>query len=80
MGEKPAVIRDLEERFGQKNITLQNTKDEIPTAWIPGDRVPSILRYLKEQIPQPYRMLYDLTAIDERERVHRPDQPESEFT
>ncbi|HEX7540323.1 MAG TPA: NADH-quinone oxidoreductase subunit C, partial [Syntrophales bacterium] len=80
MDERPAVIRDLEERFGQKNITLQNTKDEIPTAWIPGDRVPSILRYLKEQMPQPFRMLYDLTAIDERERLHRTDQPASEFT
>jgi NADH-quinone oxidoreductase subunit C/D len=80
MGERPAVIRDLEERFGTKNIALQSTKDDIPTAWIPGDQVPSILRYLKEQIPQPYRMLYDLTAIDERERVHRPDQPASEFT
>jgi NADH-quinone oxidoreductase subunit C/D len=80
MGERPAVIRDLEERFGKKNIALQSTKDDVPTAWIPGEQVPSILRYLKEQILQPYRMLYDLTAIDERERMHRTDQPASDFT
>jgi NADH-quinone oxidoreductase subunit C/D len=80
MGERPAVIRDLEERFGKKNIALQSTRDDIPTAWISGEQVPSVLRYLKEQIPQPYRMLYDLTAIDERERVHRADQPASDFT
>ncbi len=80
MDEQPAVIRDLEERFGEGNVTPQNTRDDIPTAWVPGDRVLPILRYLKDQIPQPYRMLYDLTAIDERERVHRTDQPASDFT
>ena len=35
---------------------------------------------LKEEVDQPYRMLYDLTAIDERMRVHRDGQPASDFT
>jgi NADH-quinone oxidoreductase subunit C/D len=38
------------------------------------------LRYLKQEAEQPYRMLYDLTAIDERTRIHREDQPASDFT
>jgi NADH-quinone oxidoreductase subunit C/D len=42
--------------------------------------VRDILRYLKLEAEQPYRMLYDLTAIDERTRVHREGQPESSFT
>ena len=44
------------------------------------DRVPAVLRFLKEEIEQPYKMLYDLTAIDERMRQHRDGQPASDFT
>ena len=39
-----------------------------------------VLRYLKLEAERPYRMLYDLTAIDERTRAHRDDQPASRFT
>jgi hypothetical protein len=34
-----------------------------------------VLRYLKHEIAQPYRMLFDLTAIDERLRKHREGLP-----
>jgi NADH-quinone oxidoreductase subunit C/D len=37
--------------------------------------VSPLLRFLKEEIDQPYKMLYDLSAIDERMRVHRDGQP-----
>ena len=40
----------------------------------------SLLSYLKHEIDQPYKMLYDLTAIDERMRTHRDGQPPSDFT
>ena len=39
-----------------------------------------VLRYLKLEAMRPYRMLYDLTAIDERTRAHRDGQPASQFT
>ena len=39
-----------------------------------------VLRFLKEEIDGPYKMLYDLSAIDERMRVHRDGQPASDFT
>ena len=80
MDEQPAVIRDLQERFGQGNVTPQNTRDDIPTAWVPGDRVLPILRYLKGEIPQPYRMLYDLTAVDERMRQHQCGGRRGDYT
>ena len=35
---------------------------------------------LRNVVPQPFKMLYDLTAIDERGRRHRDGQPASDFT
>ena len=39
-----------------------------------------MLAYLKAEIDRPYTMLYDLTAIDERMRVHRRRSAASDFT
>ena len=50
------------------------------TFWIARQNFHDALAYLKTEVDQPYRMLYDLTAIDERMRVHREGQPASEFT
>jgi hypothetical protein len=35
------------------------------------ERLVAAVRYLKYEIDRPYKFLYDLTAIDERVRVHR---------
>ncbi len=75
----PVILQELAGRFGADVLTLQLTCDAIPTAWICRDRVHGVLRYLKTEIEHPYRTLYDLTAIDERHRLHRSDQ-ENEFT
>ena len=48
--------------------------------WIDRARVLAVLRHLKEDVAAPYRMLYDLTAIDERSRRHREHQPRCDFT
>jgi len=74
------VINDLRTRFGEDTIRVQSTRDEFPTVWIPAADLIEILRYLKHEIDRPYRMLYDLTAIDERTRTHRADQPAGAFT
>src|SRR5580698_4971924 len=58
----------------------QDTVDGIPTFWVTGKRLPGLLRFLKFEVDRPYRMLYDLSAIDERMRVHREGQPPSDFT
>lgn len=52
----------------------------MPTYWVSRDRIHEAVRFLKEDTPQPYEMLYDVTAIDERMREHREGQPESDFT
>ncbi len=74
-----AILKDLQDVFGADAILPQETRDSIATAWIPKSKVVEILRHLKS-IEQPYRMLYDITAIDERPRQHRQGQPESNFT
>jgi NADH-quinone oxidoreductase subunit C/D len=52
----------------------------VPTVWVGADRVREVLRFLKYEADRPYRMLYDLTAIDERTRRYRDGQPASNFT
>jgi NADH-quinone oxidoreductase subunit C/D len=75
----PAIAEQIGRRFGPDAIP-QETSDRIPTFWVARERVPALLRFLKEEVEQPYRMLYDLSAIDERTRVHREGQPPSDFT
>ena len=76
---KVNLIDELNERFGG-SLLEQSTMDGIPTFWAGSDQIHAILSWLKNGIQQPYRLLYDLTAIDERERVHRTGQPASDFT
>ncbi|MFB3830066.1 MAG: NADH-quinone oxidoreductase subunit C/D [Bryobacteraceae bacterium] len=54
----------------------QRTCDGIPTYWVEKTLVHELLRSLKPD----YRMLFDLTAIDERVRRNRDGQPASDFT
>jgi NADH-quinone oxidoreductase subunit C/D len=74
------IVQELREEFGDAILAEQPTKDEIPTLWVSRDRAHEVLGHLKTQAPEPYRMLYDLTAIDERVRGHREGQPTSDFT
>jgi NADH-quinone oxidoreductase subunit C/D len=80
MKDRSSIIQELQNGFGAATITPQTTHDGLPTFWVSRDHVRDVLRYLKTAVERPYRMLYDLTAIDERVRAHRPDQPDSDFT
>ncbi|MFV8782206.1 NADH-quinone oxidoreductase subunit C/D [Microbulbifer sp. SA54] len=56
----------------------------FPTLWTGTAQLLPLLRWLKSGISRPFGMLYDLSAIDERQRQHRGDgaaeQPASDFT
>jgi NADH-quinone oxidoreductase subunit C/D len=80
MTQNNSIIQELQNRFGAPAITPQPTRDDLPTLWVQKERAGDVLRYLKGGTGKPYRMLYDLTAIDERVRAHREGQPESDFT
>ncbi len=69
----------LQQRYGADAVA-QATRDGIPTVWLPREHVREALAYLKTSIDGPYQMLYDLTAIDERERSNRQGEPQSDFT
>lgn len=81
MTEKIATdtLIELQKRFSN-SLLSQVTKDGMPTIWTTREQVRDVLRFLKAEISQPYRMLFDLTAIDERERVNRQGQPASAFS
>jgi NADH-quinone oxidoreductase subunit C/D len=74
------ITGELKSRFGSEKITEQKTRDDVPTVWVDKADVGSVLRYLKNQISEPYKMLYDLTAIDERSRNNRDLTFDNDFT
>jgi NADH-quinone oxidoreductase subunit C/D len=74
------VVTILTTRFPGAVLTIQETKDEFPTLWIEAGQIVEVLRFLKLTADLPYKMLYDLTAIDEQARHHREGQPPSRFT
>lgn len=78
--DQSTVIDELNNKFGQQSFVSQPTQDEIPTLWVSKDKIKDVLSYLKHDAIKPYKMLYDLSAIDERERSNRQGQPDSDFT
>ncbi|MEI6415058.1 MAG: NADH-quinone oxidoreductase subunit C, partial [Pseudomonadota bacterium] len=73
------IVRELSARFGAEILWFQVTLDSLPTLWVPRERLIEVLRFLLT-IPCPYRMLYDLSALDERLRTHREGLPPADFT
>lgn len=80
MDQNTDILQELRLKFGELTFTPQVTLDDVPTIWAPQEKVCGVLRYLKNEIPSPYRMLYDMTAIDERLRIHKAGHPNSDFT
>lgn len=74
------IIDELKTKFGEREFIEQKTHDEFPTLWASKEKIVDVLRFLKIEISKPYRMLYDLTAIDERTRAGRREMPDSDFT
>ena len=80
MTEATDIRSEIRDKFGAALVGVQETADATPTLWVTPERVHDILRYLKFEAPSPFRMLYDLTAIDERNRRACENQPRSTFT
>jgi NADH-quinone oxidoreductase subunit C/D len=81
MNEQTSVLSLLKSRFGDDQIIYtQATADETTTFWVDPESVAGTIKYLKTGIPEPYSLLYDLTAIDERKRNLKNGQPGSDFT
>jgi NADH-quinone oxidoreductase subunit C/D len=75
MADENAILPELNTKFADALFSVQSTRDEILTLWVAENRVRDVLRFLKSDAPRPYRMLFDLTALDERIREHEKDPP-----
>lgn len=81
MPEEASIVTELQIKFDQEIIVhLQETKNSFPTLWIGAAQIIPVLTFLKNEVNLPYKMLYDLTAIDEQARVYKGTQPLSRFT
>ncbi len=63
--------------FGDIAVAAQDCADAIPTFWVQPADICDVLRKLKSQ---GYEMLYDLSAVDERQRQYREGQPDADFS
>src|SRR3954468_17257282 len=73
------IDQELQHEVGATAVP-QPVRDDVPTFWVSKDNIHEAIRSLRFSVPGPYTMLYDLTAIDERGRAHREDQPPSDFS
>jgi len=80
--DKPTVslLDEVCLRFDPAIIAVQISCDGIPTFWVLREELKPVLNYLHKESSARFEMLYDITAIDERARVNRHGQPESDFT
>src|SRR5271170_4203352 len=71
--------QELQQELGP-SATPQASCDGIPTFWLSRGEIHEAVRQLRHVVPRPFKMVYDVTAIDERGRRHKDGQPSSDFT
>lgn len=80
MGLGSDLINELIEKFGESVFHHQLTTDEVTTLWVKKENIVQILSFLKNTSPAPFKLLYDLCAIDERTHAKRNALIPSDFT
>src|SRR6188768_470944 len=80
MKTKTNTTELLKLKFGESTFTVQSAQDGVTTLWVLLERLREVLTYLKSEVEQPYPLLFDITAIDERSRKKDPDYPSTNFT
>jgi len=76
-----SLVSDISAKLGNTVVlSTQTVMDGITTIWVSPGRIKELLSFLKNGIIQPFNMLYDLTAIDERRKINRQAAQESDFT
>lgn len=73
------IFQHLQSSFGADIFHRQQTVDEIPTLWVPKDKIIPVIQHLKSAIPQPFTLLYDLCGVDERDKTKKNGIP-TDFT
>ncbi len=75
-----SLTENLVSRFGETSVSHQPTVDEIETIWISAEQIVTVLSFLKNQSDLSYKFLYDLCAIDERNKPERRISKTHDFT
>ncbi len=74
------ILQELQQKFGDASIAPQAARDQVPTFWTSREKLHEIVQHLKSEVARPYRMLYDITATDDRVRQHRVSPTPSDYT
>ncbi|POY35721.1 NADH-quinone oxidoreductase subunit C/D [Solitalea longa] len=74
------LATELMLKFGDSVLTQQQTADEVATFWVAKTHILPVLAYLKKESPEPFPLLYDLFALDERSRSDHKTYPSKDFT
>jgi len=80
MPDDDVILKSLQQHFGADAFQQQKTVDEILSLWLPKDKLIPVVQYLKSIIVQPYKFLYDICGIDERDRTGKERIPAKDFT
>ena len=80
MPDDDVILKSLQQHFGADVFQQQKTVDEILSLWLPKDKLIPVVQYLKSIIVQPYKFLYDICGIDERDRTGKERIPAKDFT
>jgi NADH-quinone oxidoreductase subunit C/D len=80
MTANATILQELQQKFGDASVVPQAARDQVPTFWTSKGKLHEIVRHLKNEVASPYRMLYDITATDDRVREHRVSPVPSDFT
>ena len=74
------TLEELREKFPGAGFAADPSPHGPPAFWAPPESIPAVLGYLKNDARRTYATLYDLAAVDERLRRHRPGQPAADFS
>ncbi|MCO4292644.1 NADH-quinone oxidoreductase subunit C/D [Solitalea sp. MAHUQ-68] len=80
MNASEKLATELSLKFSDSVLTQQQTADEVATFWVDKTEIIPVLNYLKKQSAEPFPLLYDLFAIDERSRADHKTHPSKDFT
>ncbi|WP_221392666.1 NADH-quinone oxidoreductase subunit C/D [Dyadobacter sp. NIV53] len=69
MNDRSGLAEELISVFGESGLTQQQTVDGITTLWVKSEKLIEILTHLKSKITRPFTFLFDLCAIDERNKA-----------
>lgn len=76
-----SLIEALRARCAGQELVEERTADGMPTLWVPAGALRGLMRWLKAEASPRFEMLYDLYAVDERQRSRRaPSLPAADFS